>query len=402
MNPDVLVFGETSVSPSMDLRNAWGDHALALGALALTKSFCSQLWKEFEIFVPEELVALFRWAASVSLGNGKTSSSTTWRIFSVPSALCGFIIHGDYTIDQDNLHHGYSTMIGYLDININGLVYNNSSATIPVNSVRVVTSVHATPALCHVVIFHPPPASFLSLALCSSSPLPLDPLPFLLGSRRPHSLQIQSKTPLVHRPLPPPSTFALKASASPALAIASSAGLPFLASASAAPRAAPPRPGGPRSTGTHPRPATSRPHQLRHCGQEGLAPRGHTRDLLPHARTNSGAAPPAAPAPAPVTWPSPPTRSGIPPRGSSSRSPPSLSSSSRSLHILSSPARSESAPPSAAGRHVAVSARGAHQVAGHDRALRGRRQDLLHRRGFRAGCSKLMDISASAGSASAL
>ena len=38
-------------------------------------------------------------------------------------------------------------MIGYLDIDINGYVYNNSSATTPVNSVRVVTSVHATPAV---------------------------------------------------------------------------------------------------------------------------------------------------------------------------------------------------------------------------------------------------------------
>ena len=38
-------------------------------------------------------------------------------------------------------------MIGYLDIDINGYVYSNSSATTPVNSVRVVTSVHATPAV---------------------------------------------------------------------------------------------------------------------------------------------------------------------------------------------------------------------------------------------------------------
>ena len=38
-------------------------------------------------------------------------------------------------------------MIGYLDIDINGLVYSNTSATTLVNSVRVVTSVHATPAV---------------------------------------------------------------------------------------------------------------------------------------------------------------------------------------------------------------------------------------------------------------
>ena len=61
--------------------------------------------------------------------------------------MCGFIIHDDHTIDHDYLDHGYITMIGYLDIDINGYVYSNSSATTPVNSVRVVTSVHATPAV---------------------------------------------------------------------------------------------------------------------------------------------------------------------------------------------------------------------------------------------------------------
>ena len=54
--------------------------------------------------------------------------------------MCGFIIYDDHTLD-----HGYITMIGYLDIN--GYVYSNSSATTPVNSVRVVTSVHASPAV---------------------------------------------------------------------------------------------------------------------------------------------------------------------------------------------------------------------------------------------------------------
>ena len=61
--------------------------------------------------------------------------------------MCGFIIHDDYTIDHGYLDHGYIAMISYLDIDIHGYVYSNSSATTPVNSVRVVTSVHATPAV---------------------------------------------------------------------------------------------------------------------------------------------------------------------------------------------------------------------------------------------------------------
>ena len=65
--------------------------------------------------------------------------------FFAPPALCGFIIHDDHTIDHDYLDHGYITMIGYLDIN--GYVYSNSSATTPVNSVRLVTCVHDTPAV---------------------------------------------------------------------------------------------------------------------------------------------------------------------------------------------------------------------------------------------------------------
>ena len=65
----------------------------------------------------------------------------------MPLALCGFIIHDDRTIDHEYLDHGYITMIGYLGVDINGYVYSNSSATTPVNSVRVVTSVHATPAV---------------------------------------------------------------------------------------------------------------------------------------------------------------------------------------------------------------------------------------------------------------
>jgi uncharacterized protein YunC (DUF1805 family) len=46
--------------------------------------------------------------------------------------------------DHDNLDHGY-IMIGYLDIDIKNTVYNNSRT--PVNSVRVITCVHATPAV---------------------------------------------------------------------------------------------------------------------------------------------------------------------------------------------------------------------------------------------------------------
>ena len=58
---------------------------------------------------------------------------------------CGYTDYDEYYIDHDYLDCGY-IMIGYLDIDIKGNVYSNSSATIPVNSVRVVTCVHATPA----------------------------------------------------------------------------------------------------------------------------------------------------------------------------------------------------------------------------------------------------------------
>jgi hypothetical protein len=46
--------------------------------------------------------------------------------------------------DHDNLDHDY-IMIGYLDIDIKNIVYSNSRT--PVNSVRVVTCVHATPVV---------------------------------------------------------------------------------------------------------------------------------------------------------------------------------------------------------------------------------------------------------------
>ena len=61
--------------------------------------------------------------------------------FFAPPALCGFIIHDDHTIDHDYLDHGY------IDIDTHDHVYSNTSATTPVNSVHVVTSIHATPAV---------------------------------------------------------------------------------------------------------------------------------------------------------------------------------------------------------------------------------------------------------------
>jgi uncharacterized protein YunC (DUF1805 family) len=46
--------------------------------------------------------------------------------------------------DYDNLDHGY-IMIGYLDIDIKNTVYGNLRT--PVNSVHVITCVHATLAV---------------------------------------------------------------------------------------------------------------------------------------------------------------------------------------------------------------------------------------------------------------
>jgi hypothetical protein len=59
---------------------------------------------------------------------------------------CGYTDYGEYYIDHDYHDYGY-IMIGYLDINNKGNVYNNSSAATPVNSVRIVNSVHNTPAV---------------------------------------------------------------------------------------------------------------------------------------------------------------------------------------------------------------------------------------------------------------
>jgi hypothetical protein len=55
-----------------------------------------------------------------------------------------FRLYGYNDHDHDNLDHDY-IMIGYLDIDIKNTVYINSRT--PVNSVRVVTCVHATPAV---------------------------------------------------------------------------------------------------------------------------------------------------------------------------------------------------------------------------------------------------------------
>jgi hypothetical protein len=46
--------------------------------------------------------------------------------------------------DHDNFNQGY-IMIGYLDINIKYIIYSTSRT--PVNSVCIVTCVHATPAV---------------------------------------------------------------------------------------------------------------------------------------------------------------------------------------------------------------------------------------------------------------
>jgi uncharacterized protein YunC (DUF1805 family) len=46
--------------------------------------------------------------------------------------------------DHDNLDHGY-IMIGYLHIDIKNTIYSNSRT--PINSVRVVICLHATPTV---------------------------------------------------------------------------------------------------------------------------------------------------------------------------------------------------------------------------------------------------------------
>jgi hypothetical protein len=58
---------------------------------------------------------------------------------------CGYTDYDEYYIDHYH-DHGY-IMIGSLDIDIKGNFYNNSSTTTPVNSIRVVNSVHDTPAM---------------------------------------------------------------------------------------------------------------------------------------------------------------------------------------------------------------------------------------------------------------
>jgi hypothetical protein len=55
---------------------------------------------------------------------------------------CGYTNYNEYYINHD--YHDY-IMIGYLDIDIKGNVYSNSSATTPNNSVRVITCIDNTP-----------------------------------------------------------------------------------------------------------------------------------------------------------------------------------------------------------------------------------------------------------------
>jgi hypothetical protein len=59
---------------------------------------------------------------------------------------CAYTNYDEYYIDHDYHGHGY-IMIGFLNIDIKGNVYSNSSTTTPVNSVRVVNNVHDTPAM---------------------------------------------------------------------------------------------------------------------------------------------------------------------------------------------------------------------------------------------------------------
>lgn len=56
-------------------------------------------------------------------------------------------IHDNYITKHNYLDHDYIIMICYLDININGLVYNNSSATTAVKTICGVASVHAIPVV---------------------------------------------------------------------------------------------------------------------------------------------------------------------------------------------------------------------------------------------------------------
>jgi hypothetical protein len=59
---------------------------------------------------------------------------------------CGSTDYDVYYIDHDYHDHNY-IMMGYLDIDNKGNIYNNSSVTTPVNIIRVVNSVHDTPAV---------------------------------------------------------------------------------------------------------------------------------------------------------------------------------------------------------------------------------------------------------------
>jgi hypothetical protein len=54
---------------------------------------------------------------------------------------CGYTNYDEFYIDHGNI------VISYLDIDIKGSVYKNSSTKTPVNSVRVVTCVDNTPVV---------------------------------------------------------------------------------------------------------------------------------------------------------------------------------------------------------------------------------------------------------------
>ncbi|EMS56665.1 Metal transporter Nramp2 [Triticum urartu] len=95
-----------------------------------------------EILVKVEIVIKEDRTAELMATHSPHGSPSVIAHFFLPPALCGIIIHDDYTIDHD-----LNTMISYLNIDINGYVYINSSATTLVNIIRVITSVHATPAV---------------------------------------------------------------------------------------------------------------------------------------------------------------------------------------------------------------------------------------------------------------
>jgi hypothetical protein len=59
---------------------------------------------------------------------------------------CGYTDYDEYNIDHDYHDHGY-IIVGYLNIDIKGNIYSNSSATTLVNSICVITFIDNTPAV---------------------------------------------------------------------------------------------------------------------------------------------------------------------------------------------------------------------------------------------------------------